>query len=273
MAHQSSKKNERGALLLVGEHGEIKRVRHKKGVIKFLIFALLISMACCGGLYHLYQRAMEESALRGSELRILKDRALSLRDEKERLMARLVVLESERLDETAAPLKGAVEENGAEDGSGPAAEPPEGEENGEKTASQGGGAEAPATAAAPRIDADNFQIIWNKANGALGVRLKVVNANPASGAVSGYALASLKPADEEGDKRMLFPGGAWTTKQAIEAIRGYSFSISNFKIIRFKPKKLPRRPSFESAKVLIYTMDGALMFEKEFTIKPEQNGG
>ncbi len=278
MAHQSSDKNERGTLLLVGEHGELKRVKPKKGVVAFLLFALFVSMAISGGLYVLHQRAERENAVRTEQLRGMRERILSLRNEKERLIARLVLMESSR-EEAAGHSEGDVEEAaGAKEAELPYADAPP--ESGESGGGAPDGRTRPGEVAAsavkkpsPRVDADNFKIAWDKKNSSLRVQLKVVNVAPASGSIAGYTLAALKPKKPDRGRRLLFPGGTWTTRRAFDHLKGYLFSISNYKVIRFKPKKMAKREWFESVEVFIHAENGSLMLQKEFTIPSAENGG
>lgn len=276
MARQSSKKNDQGTLLLVGEHGDIKRIRHKKGMVKFLLFAMLISIAISGGLYVLYQRTISEKAQIDNELQQVKKQVLSLRHEKEKLMTRLVLMQAGpqvEPEENPGEAAGEAVEN-TDDRPLSEENGPEGEENDDSlstmTAAPNKTAGVEATKPSTRVDAKEFAILRDKEKNTIQVKVKVVNAAPASGSIAGYTLVALKPENANGGRRLVFPGGAWTTQQSFEALKGYLFSISKFKIIRFKPKKMSKQQTFESAEVLIYAENGSLMLQKEFSIEPEE---
>ena len=91
---KSKKRSIPWTLLFVGDNGNIVRVQNFKFLVIAWISALFISTTAAAGLYYLYQDNTQEIDSLKQVLNSSREKARSLRDEKDILMARLVVAES-----------------------------------------------------------------------------------------------------------------------------------------------------------------------------------
>ena len=76
-----------------------------KGVVLITIFVLLISAAVAGGFYYLYQMEKKDNAGLQNDMDNLRQVVTTLRNEKDILMARLVVAESRVKEKLAKEVK------------------------------------------------------------------------------------------------------------------------------------------------------------------------
>jgi hypothetical protein len=102
----SVKRDRRWTLLFIGDRGKTITFSSFKGVVLSTICVLLISAAVAGGFYHLYQVEKNNNAGLQNDMDNLRQVVTSLRNEKDILMARLVVAESrvkEKLEKEDKP--------------------------------------------------------------------------------------------------------------------------------------------------------------------------
>ena len=280
------KRSKHWTLLFVGDQGKVIRIRNFKFLVAAWISAIFITTAAAVIFFYLYQAKTEEMVSLKQVLTGSQKRAKSLRDEKDILMARLVLVESKIKSGQPKPEKKKIEnppkpEPITEISPLPALEPTrpiktveippprdsietdQDEEPAQETIAQDSDEEESIEVLA--ID-DFFALIEEDSN-TLRIKYKIRNVSQNSKPVAGRTFMILKGKEEDQKNWMVFPEASMTSGRPSQINNGRSFSITRFKTIRFKaPYKNGDKP-FSEATILVYSADDELLLEKSFPIK------
>ena len=252
----SAKRDRRWTLLFIGDRGKTITFSSFKAVVLTMICVLLISAAVAGGFYYLYQVEKKNNASLQNDMDNLRQVVTSLRNEKDILMARLVVAES-RVEETLAK-----KDKPQKDKSQP-----------EQKAVKYASVDRQATKRSTDSQTDNqvtvavedFIVFHEPDINTLRVQYKVINTGSKEQPVSGKTIVVLKNTDAEQNKWLPLPSvplvagkpsGQW----------GRSFSIFNFRTMRFKVNDQPGPDQFNTATVFVFSLTGDLLLEKDFAV-------
>jgi hypothetical protein len=241
----------RWTLLFIGNRGKTITFNNFKGVVLAAIGVLLVSAVVAGGFYYLYHTEIKKNASLQNDMDNLRQVVASLRNEKDILMARLVVAES-RVEET-------LEKE----------EKPQSEPKPIKFASiDRQASESPADSQADtqlQVTVEDFIVFHEPDINTLRVQYKVINTGSKEQPVSGKTIVVLKNTDAEKNKWLPLPSvplvagkpsGQW----------GRSFSIFNFRTMRFKVNDQAGPDQFNTATVFIFSLAGDLLLEKDFAV-------
>ncbi len=270
------KRTQARTLLLVGKHGDIKQVKWVKPLIYLALLILIASTGTTGFFYYKFTDAMKDVELIKKALLESEERAQKFEQEKITFMARMVMAESKMGKNSGVggndgkqSKKQAVEAVQAK----PADNTYNGELNGDVTDNgaviakkpeiQNGGQIQPGPP--PKVSAEDFVVTRFKKTVSVGFNIK--NIDSASNRISGHIVVVLKtrnggPADwvtMPGNIELV--GGKPTGKHV-----GKTFSISRFKSVDFKTRKITKPGRYKIATVFIFTRDGEPMLEKNFPI-------
>jgi hypothetical protein len=247
----SIKRDRRWTLLFIGDRGKTITFSSFKGVVLITICALLVSAVVAGGFYYLYRMEKRKNANLQNDMDNLRQVVTSLRNEKDILMARLVVAESR------------VEEKLAQE------EEPQPEQKPVKFSRIDRQAALASTdrqtEADSRVAVEDFIVFHEPDINTLRVQYKVVNTGSKEQPVSGKTIVVLKNTDAEQNKWLPLPSvplvagkpsGQW----------GRSFSIYNFRTMRFKVNDQPGPDQFNTATVFVFSLTGDLLLEKDFAV-------
>jgi hypothetical protein len=249
------KRDRRWTLLFIGDRGKTITFKNFKGVVITVIFMLLATAAVAGGFYYLYRDETRKSDTLQNEMDNLQRVLTSLRNEKEILMARLVVAES-RVKETYTKNDTPEPE--------PENEPARVRLSGvtlQSDQKSGSSQSEPMF----KVDVDGFIVFHEPDINMLRVEYKVRNVGSKEQPVSGKTVVVLKNTDEPQSKWLPLPSvplvsgkptGQW----------GRSFSIFNFRTIRFKVNDQPGPDQFNTATVFVYSLTGDMLLEKDFAV-------
>lgn len=247
------KRDRHWTLLFIGDRKKPIYFKNFKVVVITVILILLITAAVAGGFYYLYQEETRNNDVLQNEMDNLQRVLTSLRNEKEILMARLVVAES-RIKESYAKN-----------------DEPEPETEQAPVRLSGVTVRSNQTAGSDqsepvfKVDVDDFIVFHEPDINMLRVEYKVRNIGSKEQPVSGKTVVVLKNTDEAQSKWLPLPSvplvsgkptGQW----------GRSFSIFNFRTMRFKVNDQPGPDQFNTATVFVYSLTGDLLLEKDFAV-------
>jgi len=247
----SVKRDRRWTLLFIGDRGKTITFSNFKGVVLTTIGVLLISATVAGGFYYLYQIEKKNNAGLQNDMENLRRVVTSLRNEKDILMARLVVAEyraEEKLtkEDKPQPEKTTVKFTGID----------------RQAAKSSTGSQ---TDTQLKVAVEDFIVFHEPDINTLRVQYKVINTGSKEQPVSGKTIVVLKNTDAEQNKWLPLPSvplvagkpsGQW----------GRSFSIFNFRTMRFKINDQPGPDQFNTATVFVFSLTGDLLLEKDFAV-------
>ena len=282
-------------LLCVGDHGKVIRVPRFKGLlIIWMVFSLIFLTAAVCLAYFYYDQSIQNKALEDA-LKSSRQKMKALRDEKDILLTRVVLAESNREQAPAAPSAGVEKTPAAEaavrepESDGPLRSPsarPEADilpavaavveidddpETEPETRRPLEISESPVTAEPGAVIAvDDFFAIVEPDGNRLRVNYKVRNIDPNANPISGRTFLILKTKNEGAEDWMILPEVPLASGKPIHVKNGKSFSITRFKTIRFKARYPDGRNPYAAATVLVYTTTGELLLEKNFSIENDR---
>ncbi len=282
-------------LLFIGDHGKIIRLQKFKGLMITCVIASVITLtaAVCLGFFY-YDEVVKNSLLEDS-LRDSRQKIRSLRDEKDILLARVVVAESKRsprkgkttvkakavtvkkkeiTQETLlAPAELLPEKSAAKPAATVvmAAEP----ENRLEVKTEPAGPLEILDSNSPGdpptiITIDDFFSIVEPDSNRLRIKYKIRNVDPDSNPVSGRTFLILKSKSQAPENWTVVPVVELASGKPANVKKGRSFSITRFKTIRFKAPYHNDSVPYETATILVYAMSGELLLEKSFPIEDRQ---
>ena len=249
---RSNRDQRRWTLLFVGERGKTITFYHFKGIVMTALAVVIACIAASGWFYHLYRNGLDENKTLGAEIKGLKRTLDSERREKEIITARLVVSES-RIEESMAKLK-------PEQAIVPRPKPPPSK------------VEEPVKKLLVKppdpplnVAAENFIVFYEPDINSLRVEYKVVNTGSKTQPVSGRTVVVMKDDSDNPQKWLVLPRVPIISGKPA-GDQGRSFSIRNFRTMRFKANNQIGPDQFKTAIVYIFTATGTLLLEKEYPV-------
>ena len=285
-------------VIIVDDFGEMTSGEWIKKVCQFLLIATILLAVATGTLYYLYAELKAKSADSTREAAELARQVSSLNDEKEVLMARLVILQKGNTDavpagdadvpkseqppaaETAASSK-APETEPTQTKAIPESTP----EAATKTEAAATGSvnestdmvsdkavetpiEAERTHLEKTVSIEKFKVLKDGQNQDLLVRFDIRNVSEQPGDVAGYIFTVLWP--DTGDASEDAKTNEWlvvpttTLERGIPTgyKKGQYFSIAHYKPVKFRIKNQSRPDFFTKASIFVFNTKGELIFEK-----------
>jgi hypothetical protein len=248
---RTTKSEKRWTLLFVGDRGKTITFHRFKSLVMLALLILLASAAVSGWFWYLYDNARIESRILSKKMENLEQALASVRNEKDILTARLVVAES-KVEQTIAK---AIAEKPVK--------PPV------KRASKPSQTVQKQVVNKPqpvmRIVAENFLVFYEPDVNTLSVQYKIRNTGSKEHPISGRSVVILKDGEENPKKWLVLP---WVPLESGKPTgkKGRSFSIYNFRTMRFKANDQIGPDQYKTALVYVFTTDGTLLIEKEFPV-------
>lgn len=231
-------------LILLGDDGKIKHIRILRGMIITLLLVQIIVL--CSGAYFFSSgmRFVKEMRAMEKALVISQKNYLSIRDEKDMLMARLVLAESLVNKQT--------------DGGG-FSKPAEPSENISVNRIPG------SHVSSNRVLIDKINIFHEAGANRLKIQFDLKSKRN-SGQVSGYSFVILKENETDEAGWQPVPSVSLVSKKPAAVNNGRYFSTSKYSTIKLTTniRSVPIR--FKLATVLVYSVAGELLFEKDFPV-------
>jgi len=273
---RSRRQSRHWSLLLIDGRGETITIGRIKGLIITLAAAALLMLVVASVFFYSNRRFVVVNDGLHNSLTEMKSRLVSLKNDRDLCMARLVAAESgiERLRENkreklepSDPLKAGKDDHRPEEAG---------------AAEQAGGEIVPAiesmalkkdlsVAAEPSgLDVENFTLTYESSIQTLktGYRIKITD--HLIERISGRTIAVLKPGKTEHFKWLTLPkieldqGG-----QPVDWQKGQLFSISNFRDIAFEAGSQYPAKEFTLATVFVFSETGDLLLKKDFSLNRE----
>ncbi len=265
--------------MLVGEHGRIIPVRHVKGIAILLIVTLVSALIALGILLFFYSRQSADLEQLRTNLADTTKQLSQLRDEKDMLLAKLVIENKIPVEKKAAApvaedkkeanetltVQQSLEEKPAA-ASAPTPDPvPEA-----KPAQTKPPEPPPAPVAKVKWGADiqNFNVDFQYQRSILQAVFKIYNTSTPKEPLSGRVVVIFKQGDEVPMKWLTVPrvqleNGTPTGKS------GQAFKINNYRTMTFKAFGLTPPIDYDTAVVFVFTADGEMIRKEEFSFKVE----
>ncbi|MCG8633588.1 MAG: hypothetical protein MI863_07150 [Desulfobacterales bacterium] len=290
--HRTSRKKK---ILVVDDFGELKSGGYLKVLVYLFSITSVIGIAGALCFYFLYTSASNENSLLKEKLAGVEKKADRLTNDKEILMARLVMtgkkpaLDVEKTSPAAAKTQAKEKKPGImpkpdfKNGSLKTVEeakatprekpldaapvlPQKTDETAELTATQAV-EEVPVTPELePFVAVEKFSVTQGSTNGELIVRFDIRNISTKPGGISGRIFTVLKPGTDEEEKWVVVPSAPLEDGMPSLYRKGQYFSISRFKPVKFTVRSQATPESFHKATVYIFNDDGKLMFNGNMKI-------
>jgi hypothetical protein len=274
-----SERARRWTLLFVDNLGKTISIRRFKGLAITSIFFLIILITATVCLYFLFKNEREQNKNFMNTLAQFQQQVVSLKNDKEVLMARLVVAEykiessqvkteetlpERMLDNTALIISSKENESDATD--------LEKIDLFNKTQM-----EKKLTTLEPRASvkpAKPLGIMVNKFNiyhkpdiNTLIIEFTLRKIGPKTKPVSGDVIVVLKDDEVKMDNWITVPYGAVVSEQLSRKKKGHAFSIYRFVTLKFKVKGETSPDRFKIATVFVFSQKGDLLLKKDFPIE------
>jgi hypothetical protein len=274
-----SERARRWTLLFVDNLGKTISFRRFKGFAITSIFFLIILITATVCLYFLFKNEREQNKNFMNTLAQFQQQVVFLKNDKEVLMARLVVAESKiessqvkteetlperMLNNTALIISSKENESDATD--------LEKIDLFNKTQT-----EEKLTTLEPRasvqpakplrIMVDKFNIYHKPDINTLIIEFTLRKIGPKTKPVSGDVIVVLKDDEVKMDNWITVPYGAVVSEQLSRKKKGHAFSIYRFVTLKFKVKAETSPDRFKIATVFVFSQKGDLLLKKDFPIE------
>ena len=296
-AHMT-KPNRRWTLLYVGNKGRVLTLKRFKSFVLLTILLFAVSISISVFLFMRSQNIGKEKKELQISLQSLQKQVKGFRHEKEIMMARLVLAESRVGKSASGQERNDLQTNNKKSSAGdlqktgsPATAPSNtiaSTQTGPDSQSQTQRAqlkpdlEKPTSAIPQEIKGSNLSVAieeFNASNQAdnaiVQFRFKIKNTSPDSQKVSGHAIVVLK-GDSIGEQKWVsIPVVSLVSGKPTGRKKGYAFSISYFRNMRFKTDTPATAQVYNQASVYIFSKTGELLLEQDFPVglSPSRSSG
>ena len=266
--------------LLVGEHGQIKSVRKFRGLVITAVAVVVIAVIGIAGLGFLYVRGLAHNTKLNHRITELRQQVTAIQAEKEILMARLVIaetkLEGEPNPATTASSKAAPSRTATASPPGNPSTQPQGADiqppppvkpqARKATSTQSIDLSPPSAEAQIGIAVEEFEAVLDTYQNILTLQYRVRNTNTDGTKVAGHTVLILSNSEQD--------MSTWVTLPNVKLIdgrptgdQGQPFRIARFRVAKFTIEGYAEPDQFDTATVFVYTRNGDLILEKEFSIQ------
>ena len=275
----------RTRLIIVDDFGEMKSGDHFKTLVKVFSFMSVICFTAALVFYYLYTDLSRDSSSIEAKLDIAQNKVNKLTQEKEVLMAKLVIsglkldiapeppvakkqnfksataasTELEQIENKKTPAKIKKKEDKVE---------PESDKI--VKASKVVPLDKPDKIINKTVTIENFIVKKSRSNQDLLVRFDIRKLSEEPGDVSGRIFTVLIPDNTSENQRLVVPFTTLTNGIPTEYKKGQYFSIAHFKPINFRIESQAEPGFFKKASIFIFNEQADLIFEKLVTISEAQ---
>lgn len=276
-SERSTKRDRYWSVMLVGDQGRIIPFRRFKGIAIGVVGSLVLAVLVIVGLSIAYMWQTDRIDQLDSALKETNQQMAKLRDERDLLVAKMVVTNKQPISEqenqlsstdTDSPVqkdaKRAAQPASAVDPSKTAAsvKPPQEKEQQVQKAPE---KKKPAPPVRFGADIRRFNIDYQTRQNLIKCVFRIYNTSKPKQALSGRSVVVFKNLDEPPIKWLAVP-----QVQLIDGVpngnQGKSFKINNYRTMTFKAYGLKPPVRFNTASVYVYTGDGKLLLNREIPI-------
>lgn len=221
------------------------------------ILFLTAVTAAAAGFFFLYNRSEDRNTKLQKALMDSEQRAIPLRNEKDVLMARLVVAEAqiEMLHSRNRSSKG-------EDAGGVLTGGPPPDEKARKSSVEPEKRE--------RVAIEKVKIFYDPGAGTMETEFRLTNILGTGEPVSGFIFVVFRKAEASDDGTIVMPAVRLISGKPADVHRGRRFLISRFNVIRFKTAVRSNPADFQHVTVLVYAKSEELMLSEDFPFRIEE---
>ncbi len=266
-------------LLFVENHGKTISIRRFKGIAITSIFFLIILITATVCLYFLFNIEREQNKILMNTLAQFQQQVVSLKNDREVLMARLVVAES-KIESSQVKTEETLPEKMLDNNDLISSS--------KKSESDATDLEKidlfnktqteekfttlePNTSVQPakplRVMVDKFNIYHKPDINTLIMEFTLRNIGLKTELVSGDVIVVLKDDEVKMDNWITVPSGAVVSEQLSRKKKGHAFSIYRFVTLKFKVKGETSPDRFKIATVFVFSQKGDLLLKKDFPIE------
>ena len=267
------------SILFIGEDGKVVTIKHFKGMVTGLAMLLGILIVVVVVLYYQYQnRTGRIEALRNDMAGVVTENR-TLRDEKEQMLARLVILESklkarkqqgppEGIGE--APGKGETLKDAGKDAGDKSASPDVKQEKEPKEVQEQAvtpvAAESQDVVPPVNIANKNLVVCQDPTSEDMRVEYKVFNTGAKDVPVAGRSVIVLKGDNMNTEDWVVLPNVPLADLKP-SGERGKRFRIYNFRTLKYKVPSSAVKGRLATATIFTFTEDGKLVTERDYPIE------
>lgn len=254
-----TKRAKQWTFLFVGNHGKVVSFDNVRGWTIASASVLVISIAVAIMLFFLYRSVVDKNENLLKTLTMVREQIPPLKNDKDILMARLVVAESK-----IEALQGKEEKQ---------AEKPAGDSFDVKVDSQEEPSDSHVQNQAEKtrsVEVGQFHILYDQDTEDMKIEFKLTNVLKDSQPVSGFIFVVLKGDKITQDNWLTLPDVTLVSGKPSRINKGRYFVISRFTIIRFTTKIEFDPESFKWATVYVFAREGEMLLEKDFPFEIER---
>ena len=279
-----TRKPTRWTFMAVGDHGKIVSIRWFKGIVFLWVFLLLSAMLAAGGLYYLYRQGERQNRQQADSLQRVRHQAGELRNEKDILMARLVMAESDlkRLlpaeAESRAEPPGQALAKADSNGDKPQVVAPAAENKLPAAEMTGVPEKENSTASVPvpgdglpsEIAVEDLKVTYEADSQTFRAQFKLKHIGSGSDPISGYTAVVLGNKTIRPDSWLTLPTIKLLDGKPAGHKRGQYFSISRFKTVKFITISASDPDQYNTATVFVFDAARNPLFEESFPVTVEK---
>jgi len=263
------------SILFIGEDGKVVTVKHFKGMVTGLAMLLTILILFLIFLYHQYQSRTEYAESLRKDVAGVVAENRSLKDEKDQMLARLVILESKlKAQEAPEPPQGIGKLPGKEEPPQKIAKEPSAQtadrqndpKDGQKQASTPAAAQSNAQVPPISIANKNLIVCQDPTSDNMRVEYKVFNTGAKDAPVVGRSIIVLKGNNMNFEDWIVLPNVPLSDLKP-SGERGKRFRIYNFRTIKYKVPSSAVKGPLEMATIFTFTDDGTFVMERDYPIE------
>jgi hypothetical protein len=268
----------RTKVIIVDDFGEMKSGDYLKTLVNFFSFMGVIFFIAAVVFSYLYADLSKDSGSIQTKLATAKEKVNKLTQEKEVLMAKLVI-SGQKLD--IAPKPAVAKKQNLKPATAAPPEPEyiknkktsakvEKKEDKIVKSSESAPLTKPIKIVNKTVTIENFIVKKSRTDKDLLVRFDIRKISKNPGDVSGRIFTVLRPDNTSEDQWLVVPPTTLKNGIPSEYIKGQYFSITNFKPIKFRIKNQADPDFFKKASIFIFNEQEDLIFEKLVAISEAQ---
>jgi hypothetical protein len=231
-------------LILLGDDGKIRHIRILKGIIAALLLLQVIILSSGAYFFFSGMSFIKDKREMENALMVSQKNYLTIRDEKDMLMARLVLAESLTGKEAGVAVDSKPSETSANT----------------------------SVIQAPRTHVSNGRILVDKINVShetAGNRLKIefdIKNTRKSRLITGYSFVVLKGNEFDETGWLPVPSVPLASKRPAAVEKGWYFSTSKVTTVKLTTNIKSLMTPFKLATLFVYSASGELLLEKDFPV-------
>lgn len=262
------------SILFIGEDGKVVTVKHFKGMVAGLTLLLALLILAVVVLYYQYHNRAGNVAALQNDMVVLQAEKRNLRDEKDQMLARLVILESKLKKqameippkEVPGPSGNEAPAQAAGKQPPPAAVVPEKEQKGASTVSETIAVADDQTQVPPLSTTNqNLTVCQDPDSDLMRVEYKVVNTGAKDVPVVGRSVIVLKGDNMNSEDWIVLPNVPLLDLKP-SGERGKRFRIYNFRTLKYKVASPDVKGNLGMATIFTFTVDGKLAMERDYSL-------